>query len=167
MESQAVSYNVNETKRQGRIAHHHADATVPHIVALLGSTFHAAKISIYFDISKYFEEYLHKSRFYPLLPPILHNPVPCGNATGRRVSGRSSSAGLLPEGRKNADGLLGDAYDAAHGLVVHAHFIEDEKEKQALADCISKRFRTFAATNNIELCQSLPEHIRLNQAGIY
>ena len=30
---------VKETKRQGRIAHHHADATVPHIVALLGSTF--------------------------------------------------------------------------------------------------------------------------------
>jgi hypothetical protein len=27
---------VKETKRQGRIAHHHADATVPHIVALLG-----------------------------------------------------------------------------------------------------------------------------------
>ena len=35
---------VYETKRQGRIAHHHTDATVPHIVALLGSTFHAAKI---------------------------------------------------------------------------------------------------------------------------
>lgn len=81
---------------------------------------------------------------YILLSSILHNPVPCG-----------------------ADGLLGDAHDSAHGLVVHAHFIEDEKEKQALADCISKRFRTFAATNNIELCQSLPEHIRLNQAGIY
>ena len=46
LESQAVSYNVNETKRQGRIAHHHADATVPHIVALLGSTFHIAKIQI-------------------------------------------------------------------------------------------------------------------------
>jgi hypothetical protein len=28
---------VYETKRQGRIAHHHTDATVPHIVALLGS----------------------------------------------------------------------------------------------------------------------------------
>ena len=79
-----------------------------------------------------------------ILLPILLNPVPCG-----------------------ADGLLGDAHDAADGLIVHAHFIEDEKEKQALADCISKRFRTFAATNNIELCQSLPEHIRLNQAGIY
>ena len=37
-------YLVKETKRQGRIAHHHTDATVPHIVALLGSTFHAAKI---------------------------------------------------------------------------------------------------------------------------
>ena len=37
MESQAVSYHVNETKRHGRVIHHHADATVPHIVALLGS----------------------------------------------------------------------------------------------------------------------------------
>ena len=119
---------MKETKRQGRIAHHHADATVPHIVALLGSTFHAAKISIYFDISKYFEEYLHKSRFYPLLPPILHNPVPCGKATGRRTQfGRSSSAGLLPEGRKNADGLLGDAHDAAYVLVFQAHLVEDEE----------------------------------------
>ena len=39
-----------------------------------------------------------------LLLPILHNPVPCG-----------------------ADGLLGDAHDAAHVLVVHTHFIEDEE----------------------------------------
>ena len=35
----------------------------------------------------------------------MHNPVPCG-----------------------ADGLLGDAHDAAHVLVVHAHFGEDEEE---------------------------------------
>jgi len=47
---------------------------------------------------------LHKSRFYSLLPPILQNPVPCG-----------------------ADGLLGDAHDAAHVLVAHTHFIEDEE----------------------------------------
>ena len=40
-----------------------------------------------------------------LLPPILHNPVSCG-----------------------ANGLLGDAHDAAHGLVVHAHLVEDEEE---------------------------------------
>ena len=40
-----------------------------------------------------------------LLPPILHNPVSCG-----------------------ADGLLRDAHDAAHGLVVHAHLVEDEEE---------------------------------------
>ena len=40
-----------------------------------------------------------------LLPPILHNPVSCG-----------------------ADGLLGDAHDAAHGLVVQSHLIEDEEE---------------------------------------
>jgi hypothetical protein len=39
---------VRETKRQGRIAHHHADATVPHIVALLGFSFHIAKICISF-----------------------------------------------------------------------------------------------------------------------
>ena len=37
---------VKETKRQGRIAHHHTDATVPHIVALPGFSFHAAKIRI-------------------------------------------------------------------------------------------------------------------------
>jgi len=64
---------VNETKRQGRIAHHHADATVPHIVALLGSTFHAAKISMSFDISKYFKDYLHKSRAYLLLLPRFNS----------------------------------------------------------------------------------------------
>ena len=27
-----------------------------------------------------------------------------------------------------ADGLLGDAHDAADGLVVHTHFIENEEE---------------------------------------
>ena len=46
-------YFVKETKRQGRIAHHHTDATVPHIVALLGSTFHAAKIRSIFESSKF------------------------------------------------------------------------------------------------------------------
>ena len=40
-----------------------------------------------------------------LLLPILHNPVSCG-----------------------ADGLLSDTHDAADGLVVHAHFVEDEEE---------------------------------------
>ena len=49
---------VYETKRQGRIAHHHTDATVPHIVALLGSTFHAAKIETFFETSKYFAKIL-------------------------------------------------------------------------------------------------------------
>ena len=38
-----------------------------------------------------------------LLPSILLNSVSCG-----------------------ADGLLGGAHDAAHGLIVHAHFVEDE-----------------------------------------
>ena len=49
---------VYETKRQGRIAHHHTDATVPHIVALLGSTFHAAKIETFSETSKYFAIFL-------------------------------------------------------------------------------------------------------------
>ena len=40
-----------------------------------------------------------------LLPTILLNPVPCG-----------------------ADGLLSDTHDAAHGLIVQAHFVEDEEE---------------------------------------
>ena len=43
--SHVTSYfRVKETKRQGRIAHHHTDATVPHIVALLSFSFHAAKV---------------------------------------------------------------------------------------------------------------------------
>jgi hypothetical protein len=52
---------VKETKRQGRIAHHHADATVPHIVALLGFSFHAAKIGIFSFSSKYFATYFQFS----------------------------------------------------------------------------------------------------------
>ena len=52
-----------------------------------------------------------------------------GKATGRRTQfGRSTSGRLLPTGRKNADDLLGDAHDAAHGLIAHAHFVEDEEE---------------------------------------
>ena len=58
---------VYETKRQGRIAHHHTDATVPHIVALLGSTFHAAKIGTFSETSKYFAENLHNCRYVRLL----------------------------------------------------------------------------------------------------
>ena len=41
----------------------------------------------------------------PLLPPVLLDSVPCGS-----------------------DGLLGDAHDAAHVLIVYAHFVEDEEE---------------------------------------
>ncbi len=52
-----------------------------------------------------------------LIPPILHNPV-----------------------SRRADGLLGDAHDAAHGLVVHAHFVEDEEEKLSLAVKSQKDF---------------------------
>ena len=50
---------VKETKRQGRIAHHHADAAVPHIVALLGFSFHAAKMGIFRLSSKLLCKYLH------------------------------------------------------------------------------------------------------------
>ena len=52
-----------------------------------------------------------------LLPPILHNPVSCG-----------------------ADGLLGDAHDAAHVLVAHTHFIEDEEENLSLVVKSQKDF---------------------------
>ena len=45
---------MKETKRQGRIAHHHTDATVPHIVALPGFSFHVAKIGISLQYSKQF-----------------------------------------------------------------------------------------------------------------
>jgi hypothetical protein len=44
---------------EGRIAHHHAYATVPHIVALLGFSFHSAKINIISEISKIFRIFLH------------------------------------------------------------------------------------------------------------
>jgi hypothetical protein len=47
--------------QEGRIAHHHTDATVPHIVALLGSTFHAVKIQTLSYTSKYFGEKVSKS----------------------------------------------------------------------------------------------------------
>ena len=52
-----------------------------------------------------------------LLPPILQDPVPCG-----------------------ADGLLGDANDAADGLIVHAHFVEDEEENLSLVVKSQKDF---------------------------
>ena len=58
-----LSIRVKETKRQGRIAHHHTDATVPHIVALLGFSFHVAKIRTLFKSPKFSEE---KSEVYPL-----------------------------------------------------------------------------------------------------
>jgi hypothetical protein len=50
---------VKETKRQGRIAHHHADATVPHIVALLGFSFHVAKIGTIFQKCKFLRDFLN------------------------------------------------------------------------------------------------------------
>ena len=42
--------------------------------------------------------------------------------------GHSTSSRLLPSGRKNADGLLGDTHEAAYGLVIHTHLVEDEEE---------------------------------------
>jgi hypothetical protein len=53
---------------------------------------------------------------------VADNPVPCG-----------------------AGSFLGDAHDAAHVLVVHAHFIEDEEEDTSqLSTFVSETFRTFA-----------------------
>jgi len=54
---------VKETKRQGQIAHHHADATVPHIVALLGFSFHTAKIRTFPESSKL------SGKYFNFLPP--------------------------------------------------------------------------------------------------
>ena len=54
-------------EQEGRIAHHHADATVPHIVALLGFSFHVAKIESIFVNSKFLKENLSKSHFFPVL----------------------------------------------------------------------------------------------------
>ena len=48
---------VKEIKRQGRIAHHHTDATVPHIVALLDFSFHAANIQCFPLTSKQFHSF--------------------------------------------------------------------------------------------------------------
>ena len=102
----------------------------------------------------------------PLLPPILHNPVPCGKATGRRTQfGRSTSGRLLPTGRKNADGFLGDAHDAAHGLIVHAHFVEDEEEgivSDLLIICKSRGARCNIC---VKLCTFADEEV--NKSTFY
>jgi len=55
---------VKETKRQGRIAHHHTDATVPHIVALPGFSFHVAKIGISL-------QYSNNLLFFSVSPPEI------------------------------------------------------------------------------------------------
>ena len=62
-QSDAVAIWVKETKRQGRIAHHHADATVPHIVALLGFSFHAANIRSFSITSKFWSSKCRKNLF--------------------------------------------------------------------------------------------------------
>ena len=48
---------------------------------------------------------------------MAKNPVPCG-----------------------ADGLLGDAHDATHGLIIHAHFVENEEENLSLVVKSQKDF---------------------------
>ena len=65
---------VKETKRQGRIAHHHTDATVPHIVALPGFSFHDAKISIILLISKFLSHFLPSSIIF--LTTFIPSPTP-------------------------------------------------------------------------------------------
>ena len=60
---------VKETKRQGRIAHHlHRNpcshATVPHIVALPGFSFHAAKIRSLSEICKFLANFFILHHFY-------------------------------------------------------------------------------------------------------
>jgi len=65
---------VKETKRQGRIAHHHTDATVPHIVALPGFSFHNAKISIILLISKFLSDFLPSSIIF--LTSFIPIPTP-------------------------------------------------------------------------------------------
>ena len=53
---------MKEAKWQGRIAHHHADATVPHIVALLGLSFYVCKDKDYISKMQVFAYYyLHFS----------------------------------------------------------------------------------------------------------
>ena len=57
------------------------------------------------------------------------NPVPCG-----------------------VDGLLGDAHDAAHGLIVHAHFVEDEEEGIVGGLLIIRKSRGARCNICVELC---------------
>ena len=64
------------------------------------------------------------SSLISLLSPVLQNPVPCG-----------------------ADGLLGDANDATHGLIVHAHFVEDEEENLSLA--VNLNILSYLCTLNL------------------
>ena len=82
------------------------------------------------------------NRFYLLLPPILHNPVPCG-----------------------ADGLLGDAHDAADIFVVHAHFVEDEEEGVVGGLLIIRKSRGARCNICVELCTFVDE--RVNKSTFY
>ena len=80
---------VKETKRQGRIAHHHTDATVPHIVALLGLSFHAANIRCFPLTSKYFysfftflHHFLSSFRNISYLCPVFTSEVEAKSRSG-------------------------------------------------------------------------------------
>ena len=72
----------------------------------------------------------------PLLLPILHNPVSCG-----------------------ADGLLGDAHDAAYGLIVHVHFVEDEARGVVGGLLIIRKSRGARCNICVELCTFVDEGI--------
>ena len=71
-----------------------------------------------------------------LLPPILHNPVSCG-----------------------ANGLLGDAHDAADGLIVHAHFVEDEARGVVGGLLIIRKSRGARCNICVELCTFVDERV--------
>jgi hypothetical protein len=66
---------VKETKRQGRIAHHHADATVPHIVALLGFSFHTAKIGVFFCNFQILEQRNQEKVHFFYVESLVNSPI--------------------------------------------------------------------------------------------
>jgi hypothetical protein len=67
---------------------------------------------------------------------MAKNPVPCG-----------------------ADGLLGDAHDATHGLIVHAHFVEDEEGGVENNLLIIRKSRGARCNICVELCTFVGEGV--------
>jgi len=103
---------VKETKRQGRIAHHHTDATVPHIVALPGFSFHDAKISIILLISKFLSDFLPSSIIF--LTSFIPIPTPHFIKLSR-FCGHRGSVPLCPvlrRAKRQADYLVGTALNS-------------------------------------------------------